>query len=228
MNNKSRTKYDDDLMFDEPNNSMHLDFHARSVVSNIISVPIDEDIKSPAYYRKIVLMADELQSNDVLVFTINSPGGSLYGLLSLLSCIQDTQAHTVANIIGACSSSASILALHCDEVRLSPYSTMLVHNASYFGIGGKAPDVKGYIQHMESTGESLVRDTYKGFLTESEITSVLEGKDYWFNAQDIYTRLQNRAKYMQDLNSNSTKNTTKKPSGKNKTQKINPEISNKE
>lgn len=175
---------------DFQNNS--LGFYKKYNTNTCMIVPIDEDIKSPVYYRNIVLGLSELTEDDMVQFNINSPGGDLYGLISLLTAVQDTKAFTVANIVGQASSSASFLALHCDAVELSPYSTMLVHSGSYFGIDGKSSDVKGYIQHLESIGESLVRETYEGFLTEGEIIKVLDGMDLWFNAKEIYERLEKR------------------------------------
>lgn len=175
---------------DFQNNS--LGFYKKYNTNTCMIVPIDEDIKAPVYYRNIVLALSELTENDMVQFNINSPGGDLYGLISLLTAVQDTKAFTVANIVGQANSSASFLALHCDAVELSPYSTMLVHSGSYFGIDGKSSDVKGYIQHLESIGEALVRETYAGFLTEGEIIKVLDGMDLWFNAKEIYTRLEKR------------------------------------
>ena len=168
-----------------------LGFYSKFKQSTFIQVPIDEDIKSPKYYRGVTQAINDLKEGDVVQFDIASPGGQLDGLVSLLASIENTEAHVVGNIIGSASSAASILALSCDEIYVSPFATMLVHNASY-GINGKAADVKGYVDHLNDTSEKMLRKVYKHFLTENEIERVVQGTDLWFNAEQIMERLQNK------------------------------------
>lgn len=195
MNLKNKRVYEYDEYSNE-NSSPYLNFFRKTEVYNQIIVPIDEDIKEPSYYRNIVLTLTDLQEGDEVNFYINSPGGDLSGLVSLLSVIKHTKAHTVATILGAASSSASILALHCDEVVLTEYSTMLVHSGSYYGLGGKSSDVADYLQHLERVSKDILESTYKGFLTDTEIKDVLQGKEMWLDAKAIYARLKAREKYL--------------------------------
>lgn len=176
-----------------------LGFYKKYQTYTCLVVPIDEEIVSPMYYRNILRAIAELNEGDMIQFDINSPGGDLYGLVSLLNAINETEATTVANIIGQASSSASMLSLCCDHVNVSPYATMLIHTGSYFGIEGKSSDVKGYVQHLEKTSEALTKATYQGFLTDVEITKVLDGIDIWLNAAEIQGRLDKREVYREKI-----------------------------
>ena len=43
-----------------------------------------------------------------------------------------------------------------------------------------------------SWGEKLVKSVYGGFLTDDEMASLLDGKDYWMEADDVLERLKNK------------------------------------
>ena len=170
-----------------------LGFFTQTQVQTKIVVPIDESIKGPNYYRAVVQAISELSEDDTVEFTINSPGGRLDGLVSMLSALEMSPCHSVANISGSTSSAASILALHCNEIKVSPYATMMIHNTS-FGAMGKVSDVVGHVQHVRDISDNLVRSTYANFLSEDEIKEVLKGQEIWLNADEIIERFTNRFK----------------------------------
>lgn len=156
-----------------------------------IVVPIDESIKGPNYYRSVVQAIAELNEEDTVEFNINSPGGRLDGLISILSALEMSPCHSIANLSGSVCSAASMLALHCNEIKVSPYSTMMIHNIS-FGSTGKVSDIVGHVQHVRQTSDQLMRDTYHNFLTEDEINEVLKGQELWFNADEVVQRFTDR------------------------------------
>jgi ATP-dependent protease ClpP protease subunit len=155
------------------------------------TVPIDGSFKEPVYYRGVIQMLMNAGEQDVAAFLINSPGGQLSGLLSLLEGLNMTEAHTVALLVGSVSSAASMFALHCDEVYVGENSTMLCHNVSY-GTGGKGSDVLAHVKHISSTANKLLRRTYKNFLTEQEINDMIDGKEIYLESDEIVERLKQR------------------------------------
>lgn len=174
---------------------MYLSFAERTYTRSQIIVPIDGNFLAPAYYRAVVERIDNLAEDDELVFKINSKGGRLAGLLSLLDAINSTDASTVAHIQGECHSAASILALNCDAIHVSPYSSMLVHYVS-FGAGGKGMDVVDMVQHTIQQSNDIIVSTYQGFCTEEEIAEIIKGKQLWLRYEDIVQRLQNKMEFM--------------------------------
>ena len=185
---------------DDDNESMHekyLGFELQQHSRQCMVVNIDEPIVQPSYYRMVVNSIDKLGEGDELVYKISSVGGSLDGLEYMLSSTGRTEADTTAVIEGNCHSAASMLALSCNNVIVSPYATMLVHFMSY-GTGGKASDVARYVTHIQSVAEELFKDIYEGFLSDDEIEQCIKGVEFWFSADEIVERLQNRQKFMKE------------------------------
>lgn len=177
---------------------LYLPHAERIKQSTQIVVPIDEGIQSPRYYRNVVERIRNLSEEDEVEFYINSEGGRLDGLLSLLDAIDSTEATTIARLAGECHSAASILALNCDAVYVSPRASMLVHFLS-FGSAGKGTDVLDYVHHTMDQSTDLVWSTYKGFCSDEEIEEIIKGKQLWLRADDIASRLQSRFKYVESL-----------------------------
>ncbi len=133
---------------------------------------------------------------DTVAFMINSDGGQLSSLLSLLEALNMTEANTVALVVGSASSAASMFALHCNEVYVGDNATFLCHNISY-GTGGKGSDVLAHVQHTTSSASKLLRKTYKHFLSEIEITDMINGKEIYMESDEIVERLQQREELFQ-------------------------------
>lgn len=167
------------------------------------TVPIDEGILEPSYYRGIVNMLTNANEQDLVIFRINSPGGRMDGLLSLLDAIETTEATTIADIVGECSSAASILALSCDQCVAGKHAEMLCHEIRY-GVGGKSSDNMSHVQHIKKISDKLIWETYEGFLTEDEIDSVLNGKELFLDSDEIVERLNNRQAFREALQGEGT------------------------
>lgn len=170
------------------NSQKHLGYFSRTQQSVCITIPIDEPIYDPSYYRQCIQAISNTTENDVIEYDINSSGGDKAGLVSLLTAMQRTNAETVANINGDCHSAASMLAMHCNSVNISPFASMMVHFVSY-GVYGKATDIKSQVIHTHETNEQFFRDTYRLFLTEEEIEKCIDGYEIWMDAAEISARM---------------------------------------
>lgn len=164
-----------------------------------ITVPIDEEVKAPSYYRHVIEAIEGLSESDQLIFNINSPGGRMDGLESLLAGIELFDGSSVAVIQGDCHSAASILAMSCDAVAVSKYANMLVHFVS-FGTVGSASHIKAHVDHVQKISEKLFRETYKYFLTEEEIEQcIYQDRQLYLDADEIMQRLEQKIQIMQEL-----------------------------
>jgi len=102
-----------------------------------------------------------------------------------------TQALKLANINGFCHSAASMLALNCDSIFVSPYASSLIHFVSY-GSSGKSADIRSHVNHVHTTSEALFRETYALFLTEEEMQACIDGKELWVGSDEISRRLEHK------------------------------------
>ena len=182
---KVNQDYDDE---DEMMSQQQLGFFVNSQTFNQYTVHLDEDFVQPSYYRSVCNMLDHAQEGDEVIFKVSSRGGALVGLQMLLEAIKNTQAHTVALLVGQCYSAASIFVLHCDDIAVTDSADMMVHSVSY-GVGGKNSDVLAHVAHITKTSEKLIRGTYEYFLSEEEIVDVINGKELYFDADEIRERL---------------------------------------
>lgn len=192
--NKKLNKFCEEI---QPQTSTYLEFYTEQISNTSMTVHIDEDIKEPSYYRQVVQGISNLSEGDQLTFNISSPGGRLDGLEVVLSAIDNTEAVTIANIAGQCHSAASILALRCNLIYVSPHASMLVHFIS-FGSAGASNHVLKQAEHTKKVSEKLFRDTYYGFLSEEEIAKCIED-DYqlWLDSDQIVTRLEQRQEILE-------------------------------
>jgi len=91
-------------------------------------------------------------------------------------------------------SAATVIMLGCSSFNLSPHSLFMVHNYSSV-IGGKGGEVYDQASYERKWSEQLLRETYEGFLNETEILSILDGKDLWFGMAEAKKKLEARISY---------------------------------
>lgn len=192
---------EDDFEEDEILHEKYLSFACSQQVSNTITVAIDEPIRDSNYYRYVAQAIEALTEDDFVRFEIASPGGLLSGLETLLSALVKTDAISIACINSNCHSAASILALNCDEILVTPYASMLVHYVT-FGVSGPSNHVFKHSTHLQKISERLFRETYQGFLTDAEIASCInDDLQIWLDADQIIERLEARSLYLQEKSS---------------------------
>jgi ATP-dependent protease ClpP protease subunit len=187
-NNK---RFSDDSEYTELSDS-YLGYSEKHSVQSIVTIPIDNDFKDASYYRHIANRIVNTQEGDIVEFEIHSGGGQYKGLTAILSSLLRTSAHSIAYINGECHSCASMLALSCNEVQISPFAEMLVHFQSFSPGFGKSSDIIASAEHAHNNGAGVFRDIYEFFLTETEIESCIDGKELWMNADEIIRRLEVR------------------------------------
>ena len=197
VNKLLRTDHDDEDDGDFVGSKTTLGYFMKKKVATQYTVTIDEAFTEPSYYRGVVSMLMGASEEDTVIFLINSPGGRLSGLLTLLEGINMTDATTLAVIVGECSSAASMFALHCDQVFVSENATMLCHNVSY-GTNGKGSDVLAHVNHVAKTSEKLLRSTYLNFLSEKEVLELLNGQEIYLDSDEIKARLEQKQKATAD------------------------------
>jgi ATP-dependent protease ClpP protease subunit len=175
---------DDD--FDFENEKLVLE---HSVKNTIYTIFIDDTITHANKYRKIYYKIKNAKKHDIITLVINTFGGYLYTFIELYSVLMKTKAKTIAEIHTA-DSAGSLLALSCDDIEINEFAEMMIHTAS-FGAYGKVEEIKSRVIFEDKRTKKIISKLYKGFLTDMEIQKVLDGKDYYFDADQIKKRLKN-------------------------------------
>lgn len=131
--------------------------------------------------------------NDLIKIYINSYGGDLFTAIQFLRVLSETDANIVVSVEGACMSAATILFMCGHQYEVSEHSMFMFHNYSS-GVMGKGGEMFDQLQHERVWSEKLLRDIYSDFLSEKEITSILDNKDIWMDGEEVVKRLESRSK----------------------------------
>ena len=198
LNNKTKLHNDDDDDDYNHRSDKFLGYHEHQQVLSHITVALDEDIMGPKYYRHVLSRISDLDENDSVEFRVDTNGGNLQGIISLIHAIQRTEAHVHCHIDGVAASAGSLLALSCPSVSVAPYATLMIHPAHGF-TGGTLSNSAAYSTFVNNETRKLMTDAYSGFLTPDELEDVFKGRELWFCAEEIVERLQRKQEYLQSL-----------------------------
>ena len=162
-------------------------------LARTIDLYLSGEIKDPSEYIDWFNILNTANESDIIFLHINSPGGYLNTTIQLRESLINCSAHTIASVEGECCSGATVLFLSCKETRISKNSMFMIH--SYTGGSfGKAHEIYSHIDFDKKWFKNLYTDVYAGFLTDEEIDDVINGKDFWFDADETYKRLLNYKK----------------------------------
>lgn len=183
-------------IYDNDTHEDTLGFYRSEQVSTMYRFFLDEEIGSPRKYRELVQCLLTAQEGDLVELIINSGGGRLDAAGQIIGAIQQTDAMVAAVLSGDCLSAAGMIALSCHEVVVTPFTKFMAHSASY-GSGGKAKDVKAYVDYSDKILRELFFDVYEGFYSEEEIEEILKGHEDWLTPEEVGQRLKKRQEYFE-------------------------------
>ena len=177
----------DVLQVRENNNRKEVDFYLINVI---------EDIGD---YIDFLREVENCREGDLVTVHINCLGGDLDATLQIYDVLKSSLAKVEISIEGACCSGASMIMLTGNLWRLTPHCYVMIH--SWNGcIGGKWIEIKKRYKYDEEIIEKQFRELYKNFLSDKEIQECLDGKDFYFDCNEIEKRLNNYQK--EDLEKN--------------------------
>jgi ATP-dependent protease ClpP protease subunit len=132
-------------------------------------------------------------SSDVVKIHINSYGGDLMTAIQFLRAMAESDAAIIASVEGQCMSAATMIFLAAHAYEISEHSLFMFHNYSG-GTMGKGGEMYDHIVNEREWSKKIVSRVYDGFLTESEITSILDNKDIWMDGEEVAKRLDKKVK----------------------------------
>jgi len=160
----------------------------RSGTFNIYLVDV---IETPRQFLNAIEVMQAATEKDTVIVHLQTPGGSLDATDMFIQAMRECEGKIIVKASGGVHSAGTVILLEADEFTLSENFNCLVHNGSC-GSGGKYSDFKSQAKFTQDYMERVMHSTYKGFLTEEEITALLEGKDYWFFAEEFGARFEAR------------------------------------
>ena len=157
------------------------------------SVNVSQVFGSPHTFDEVIHLLSVATPEDIINFNINSNGGDFYSLVALRNAIRQTEAQVYMNLLGMCASAGSALFLeNADGYKIHEDSCMMIHSMQCGTGYTDANTIATRAEHNKKINERFVRNTYKDFLTEDEIESVLNSKEIYLEDFEIRERLQKR------------------------------------
>lgn len=161
------------------------------------TVDIYDYIESPSQFADMIDALGMMEQEDEMIVNLQSGGGCLSTTDTILHALRKTkgQVHFVAT--GFNASAATILLLDAQSFELSEDFSALIHCGS-LGDGGNLNEMRQSAGFHIKRMETLLRNTYAGFMYEQEIEDMLNGKDLLLTASEWCERHEQRNKWMED------------------------------
>ena len=165
---------------------------ANPVTSVDYVVNITDDFDAPHVYDSVVALLISATEMDTITYNINSDGGYVKSLNMLVGFKQMCKAKQIHVLMGEASSAATSFFLsEADQYIVGDRASFMIHEYQVNN-GGTMSNSKRRNDFSSAECEKWVRDSYEGFLSEQEITDVLNGVEIYLNAEEIRTRLSKR------------------------------------
>lgn len=182
---------DDDLKGVILNNPLRIQaLPDKTVIDFYLPLTIDDD---PKEYIDFFRALKDARPTDEVVVHINCYGGECTTAFQIIDNLRATQASVTMSIEGNCCSAATMIALAGDQWNVMPHCRFMVHAYSKVDYG-KRNEINASNEFDKKWLDGAIREIYKGFMTDEEIELCLEGKDYYFTAEEVIDRLNNYKK----------------------------------
>ena len=127
-----------------------------------------------------------LEPNEELQISINSPGGSVYGGIAIANMIRQLSANghkTTAFVEGLAASIASVIMCACDKVVLSESSLIMIHNC-WSIVQGDANTLRKEADSMDVMNDAIISFYRSKFDLTPETLKSLMDQETWFSGKE--------------------------------------------
>lgn len=153
-------------------------------------------------YRPYFDVFDRAKPEDTIIVYFNSGGGSIYTLNLFLNAVRRCRCHNVIARVNYAASAAALLALYCDKIEFNKDSTIMLHTFSS-AQWGKSQEIEADFTHLKNNFKKMQGKILSRILSEKEIEELYNGKDFYFDEIEAFSRIQ---KYTKILNKKNKKN----------------------
>jgi len=132
--------------------------------------------------------------DEKIIITLNTPGGSIAVGVQIINAMRNSLSTVTTVMDGEVYSLGSLIFLAGDNHIINKNCLMMCHNYSG-GTYGKGHEQAAELEAVSDWFEQLATEYYKGFLTDTEIKRLLNGKDYWLDSDLVIKRLKRKDRY---------------------------------
>ncbi len=167
-------------------------------------VYILNNINSAHEYVDFFNLLSHAKKTDEIHLYINSGGGYCRTAIQMVNAMKNCEAHITCYASGTVASAATWLFLAGNSFIMEDDIMFMVH---YFtkGMYGKGNELEANAEFTKTFYRKFFKKMYKYFMTDEEIEKTIEGKDYYFNQQQVAKRLKNKIDLIKAENEPKTK-----------------------
>ena len=164
-------------LFEEPRPGKH------------VHIYLSDGIGEAKDYIDLIQRIKTACPDDIIYIYLNTPGGYMDAGMQIILAMRLSKARLITVLEGKVCSLGALIFLSADEFVVHENTVLMIHNHS----GGQWGKGHEYLAQADATStwfEGLAKKVYKNFLTDKEIKEMLDGKDFWFQAEDVVKRLE--------------------------------------
>lgn len=150
-------------------------------------VYLTDGIEEPGYYNELCHMLRTAHEGDTVALHINTPGGMVDSAFMIIDAIKASRATVTGYLTGTVASAGTMIALACHEIVAADHLSFMIHNYSA-GMMGKGHEMKARQEFMDKSLNEAFKAFYRGFLSDKEMTEVIDGKDIWIGKDEVIKR----------------------------------------
>ena len=124
----------------------------------------------------------EKANGEDIEIEINSGGGDVYSGSEIYTIIKVYSGKTIGKIMGLAASAASVIAMACDKLIISPTAQIMIHNVSSYA-SGDYRDLQHEADVLKNYNTSIANAyILKTGMTKDELLELMD-QESWFTAQ---------------------------------------------
>lgn len=188
-----------DLSFELPRDATRVwDLEVPIIVDSInsnIKVYLTGPIEEPHLYNEMCYLLGTATEETTVDIYLNTPGGIIDSAFMIANAINETKAKVVGHLSGTVASAGTLISMVCDELKLTPNLSFMIHNYSG-GMAGKGHEMKARQKFTDDHLNDAFKSFYTGFLSVEEMDKVIEGTDLWMGTSEVTERWTSRTQYV--------------------------------
>lgn len=162
---------------------------SRTLTATAYEIYLSDVVIEPSAYDSLCALLRSLSANDAVTLFINSPGGNLASGMAIIQAMADCEAHITTVLHPRGYSMGALLFLAGDTKVVPPNCQLMLHHYSS-ALHGKGNEQVAEVNASVAWYASIVKDLCAGFLSEDELSAMLQGKDFWMQSEEIAHRLE--------------------------------------
>lgn len=174
--------YDD---FTPPRSDKHIRSVQAPIFDHTVHITTMDDIDSHLDRIDLIRGAGP---DDTVTIHINTYGGLCHLAQAYISAMKESKAQIITRGIGTVASAGTFVFLAGQYRHADKDATFMFHNYQG-GTWGDGANMNSQVSFEAVWGESFMRSSYQGVLTEDEMTKILNGGQVWLLGEEIQKRL---------------------------------------